>query len=301
MAAIVVLSAAVALLRSNEGLRDLRSPVIPLPDDHDSSSPHLHRSASSARGRPSSSLAARHPSSSRSRNRPAPLTERSLRASHLAWLIRLRDLSARLRALEDARAKRLESCWAGKATRRHIRAVRKAVDEAEWVEDKLRQAVVWCRQAGIRKAPVKSLLHVGRDGCASPSLSLPRRCPDRLVPVLTLRFAHVLMLCGISDSLSARPKHNAFPPSLLELPFPLPNALEANIYFLTVPRPPPLARHDAWDAERAAQSHEAPPIYDEAPGFGEIVLERGDELDVAVALLEYERASHTQDAEEVSA
>merc|ERR1719487_1051054 len=132
MAAIVVLSAAVALLRSNEGLRDLRSPVIPLPDDHDSSSPHLHRSASSARGRPSSSLAARHPSSSRSRNRPAPLTERSLRASHLAWLIRLRDLSARLRALEDARAKRLESCWAGKATRRHIRAVRKAVDEAEW-------------------------------------------------------------------------------------------------------------------------------------------------------------------------
>ena len=101
-------------------------------------------------------------------------------------------------------------------------------------------------------------------------------------------------------SLSARPKHNAFPPTLLELPFPLPHALEANIYFLTVPRPPPLARHDAWDAERAAQSHEAPPMYDEELAFGETVLERGGDLDVAVALLEYERASHAQDVADVS-
>ncbi|GAA5945913.1 hypothetical protein JCM3775_004441 [Rhodotorula graminis] len=256
MAAIVALNAAVALLRSNEGLRDLRSPVIPLPDDHHD---RPRRSASLSSTSRSTRFARQH-----SRSRPAPLTERSLRASHLSWLIRLRDLKARLTALDDCRAKRLESCWAGKATRRHIRAVRKAVDEAEWVEDKLRQAVVWCRGAGVRKAPVTSLLSVGRNG------------------------------------LSARPKHNAFPPTLLELPFPLPHALEANIYFLTVPRPPPLARHDAWDAERAAQSHEAPPRYDEELAVGETVLERGGDLDVAVALLEYERASHAHDVVDVS-
>lgn len=170
MAAIVALNAAVALLRSNEGLRDLRSPVIPLPDDHHDSPrpPPPRRSASlSSRTR----ALARSSSSSRSRSRPAPLTERSLRAAHLAWLIRLRDLKARWTALDDCRAKRQDSCWAGKATRRHIRAVRKAVDEAEWVEDKLRQAVVWCRGAGVRKAPVTSLLSVGRNGSVH-SLSL---------------------------------------------------------------------------------------------------------------------------------
>ncbi|BGP44065.1 hypothetical protein JCM10450v2_008282 [Rhodotorula kratochvilovae] len=246
MAAIVVLSAAYALMRSREGLRDLRSPLIPLPDDHDDAPPP----GGSARGR---SLARQL-----SRSRPPPLTERSLRASHLAWLIRLRDLTARCTALEDARAKGFESCWAGKATRRHVRAVRRAMEEAEWVEDKLRHAVVWCRQAGIRKAPVKSLLAVGKNG------------------------------------FSARPKHSAFPPSLLELPFPLPAALEANIYFLTVPRPPPLARHESWDAERAAQTVEAPPMYTEEASlaFGEVVLERGEDLEVGAAMLEYERASH---------
>ncbi|GAA6054840.1 hypothetical protein JCM3770_004100 [Rhodotorula araucariae] len=248
MAAVVVLSAAYALMRSREGLRDLRSPVIPLPDEHDGAPPA--GSAPAGRGR---SLARQL-----SRSRPPPLTERSLRASHLAWLIRLRDLTARCTALEDARAKGFESCWAGKATRRHVRAVRRAMEEAEWVEDKLRHAVVWCRQAGIRKAPVKSLLAVGKNG------------------------------------FSARPKHNAFPPSLLELPFPLPRALEANIYFLTVPRPPPLARHESWDAERAAQGREAPPAYTEEASlaFGEVVLERGEDVEVGAALLEYERASH---------
>ena len=41
-------------------------------------------------------------------------------------------------------------------------------------------------------------------------------------------------------------------------------------------------------------------MYDEELAFGETVLERGGDLDVAVALLEYERASHAQDVLDVS-
>ncbi|GAA6001975.1 uncharacterized protein JCM10292_001778 [Rhodotorula paludigena] len=258
--AAVALSGIYALLRSGERFADLRSPVIPRPPVDDSDGTLSPDSAASpASSAPSSPPRSRR--SSRAGLAPPPLTERGLRAHHLAWLIRLRDLRGRYVALADAKSKGHESCWAGKATRRHLRAVRKASEEAEWVEEHLRQAVLWCRQAGVSKAPVKRLLAVGKQGIA------------------------------------ARPKHSTFPPSLLELPFPLPTAYEANIYFLTVPRPPPLARHEQFDPERVAQSSEAPPLYSPEAGFGEVVLEGAEALEDATELLEYERTSRALQSE----
>lgn len=138
------------LLGSGETLADLRSPMLPVPEDH----PHL-------RSEPTTYAETLVEQQSRSR-RHLPLTERSLRAYHLAWLIRQRDLRSRHLALCDARDKGWPSCWAGKVNTRHIRAVARALDEAHWVEDKLRKALVWCRAAAVPKAPVKTLLKSGK-------------------------------------------------------------------------------------------------------------------------------------------
>ncbi|GAA5957295.1 hypothetical protein JCM8115_006947 [Rhodotorula mucilaginosa] len=236
------------LLGSGETLADLRSPILPVPEDH----PHLFTEPTPYERR-TSALVERDGDACRSR-KPLPLTERSLRAYHLSWLIRQRDLRSRHLALCDARDKGWPSCWAGKATSRHIRAVARALDEAEWVEDKLRKALGWCRAAAVPKARVKTLLKSGKK-------------------------SHVV-----------RPSHTEFPPSLLDLPYPLPVALEANIYFLTVPRPPTLTRRDE---EREAQLRDAPPAYCEEVDLlsGETVLEVGAN-DADIDVRAYERLTH---------
>ncbi|BGP58614.1 hypothetical protein JCM8202_001916 [Rhodotorula sphaerocarpa] len=232
------------LLGNGETLADLRSPILPVPEDH----PHVSRRQTAAEAAIVQPRALRVA-------RPRPLTERSLRAYHLAWLVRQRDLRSRHVALCDARDKGWPSCWAGKATSRHIRAVSRALDEAEWVEEKLRKGVQWCRAAAVPKAPVKTLLKSGKKSPVS------------------------------------RPTHADFPPSLLDLPYPLPFALEANIYFLTVPRPPSLTRRDE---EGEAQRRDAPPAYREVVDceLGEIVLEVG-EMDNDIHVRAYERQTHT--------
>lgn len=86
-----------------ESIDDLRSPTIPYPPDLDHSSPG-----------PSSRV----------------LTELRLKNAHLSWMIRKRNLSARLEALETAYSQGLLGTWAGDATDIHIRSVREAVAEA---------------------------------------------------------------------------------------------------------------------------------------------------------------------------
>ncbi|EMS21284.1 uncharacterized protein RHTO_01750 [Rhodotorula toruloides NP11] len=253
MAAILVLAA----LRAGETLADLRSPLIPPPADHPAATP------SPASSRPSTASSA---SSSLSSSRP-PLTERSLRASHLAWLVRVRDLSARHLALVDARSKNWTSCWAGKVSSRHIRAVKKAIEEAQWVEERLRLAIGWCKEKGLRKVSVKRLLggkgnHVDRG--------------DR------------------RNRLAYRPTHTSFPPSLLDLPYPLPLAFDANFLILTVPRPPPISRHRRAEEDEV----EALPAYREEADheLGERMLERGlaDVVVGGVDVEQYERETHGQ-------
>ncbi|GAA5899667.1 hypothetical protein JCM5296_001393 [Sporobolomyces johnsonii] len=203
---------------------ELRSPILPYPPLPPSSSssapPPFH-------GNPAAAAAS------------APLTERSLKASHLSWLVRHRDLSARLKALEGARDEGEGACWAGEVTERHIRSVRKARDEAEWVEQRLRAAVRWCKEQGLEKVPVKRLIRRSKQG-------------------------------------PLRPTHTSFPPSLLDLPFPLPSASSSNNYTLTVPRPPHI------DDERTSQELErdAPPVYtvEADRARGETSIERGAEV-----------------------
>ena len=174
------------LLGSGETLADLRSPILPVPEDH----PHLFTEPTPYERR-ASALVERDGDACRSR-KPLPLTERSLRAYHLSWLIRQRDLRSRHLALCDARDKGWPSCWAGKATSRHIRAVARALDEAEWVEDKLRKALGWCRAAAVPKARVKTLLKSGKKRCV---LSLVSRNFGRAAV-----YAHTLCACAVTSS-----------------------------------------------------------------------------------------------------
>ncbi|GAA6035536.1 hypothetical protein JCM8097_000303 [Rhodosporidiobolus ruineniae] len=235
-----VLASVVELLRARESLASVRSPVLLPPVD---TPPSLGNDA------PITSAPSSPPPLfplSRSKRDPAPLTEHALRATHLQWLVRFRDLSTRLTALLSAKADGLDSCWAGKTTASHLRAVQTAADEARWVEEKLREAIVWCRREAVKKLPVKVLVGASR-----------KNAP-------------------------LRPAHSRFPPSLLELPYPLPRALESNLYTLVVPRPPAVGsrryhhRPQERDEEREAQARDAPPVYSEQAdeAAGEVSVER---------------------------
>ncbi|BGP36075.1 hypothetical protein JCM10296v2_007927 [Rhodotorula toruloides] len=239
MAAFVVLAA----LRAGETLADLRSPLIPPPVDH-----------------PAAATSTASPASSTLSSSRPPLTERSLRASHLAWLVRVRDLSARHLALVDARSKNWTSCWAGKVSGRHIRAVKKAIEEAQWVEERLRLAIGWCKDKGLRKVSVKRLL--GGKG-----------------EIERLRLAY-------------RPTHTSFPPALLDLPYPLPLAFDANFLILTVPRPPAITRHRRAEEDEVV----ALPAYREEADheLGERMLERAlaDVVLGGIGVEQCERETH---------
>lgn len=76
-----------------KSLDDLRSPTIPYPPDLDPTTVRTGRA----------------------------LTERHLKNTHLAWMIRKRNLTARLEALENASAGGATRTWAGDATEIHIR------------------------------------------------------------------------------------------------------------------------------------------------------------------------------------
>ncbi|GAA6024778.1 hypothetical protein JCM10207_005583 [Rhodosporidiobolus poonsookiae] len=257
MASVSVLSAVYGLLRSREPIASVRSPVLLPPP-----------ATAFADARTPDSVGSTTPPLvfplSRSRHEQAPLTEHTLRASHLAWLIRFRDLGARFVALNAAKEQGLDSCWAGKTTRAHIRSVQRAADEAKWVEERLRAAVVWCRRRGLRKLPVRVLVGVGARKQGQPLV---------------------------------RPVHSDFPPTLLDLPYPLPIAQEANIYALSVHRPPALNsrryhhRPQERDEEREAQSRDAPPLYREEAdeAAGERTLDRA-EIEGEGGELEYARA-----------
>jgi hypothetical protein len=118
-----------------ESLDDLRSPAIPYPPDLD-------------------------PSACNNR----VLTERHLKNTHLNWMVRKRNLSARLEALETANAQGLLGTWAGDATDGHIRSVREAVVEACWVEERLKEAVRWCNERPIKPVKIRQLIKGAKHG-----------------------------------------------------------------------------------------------------------------------------------------
>lgn len=197
-----------------------------------------------------------------------PLTEVTLRQHYLCWLLRLRQLDARLHALSCAADQGLPSCWAGKTTAGHLRSVQRAVEEAKWVEGRLRLAVIFVKEEQIKKLPLRTLAAGARKkGCA---LFLPLPFSSSLGTYLLAPLSRPTL----------RPTHARFPPTLLDLPFPIPDAKEGNIYVLTCRRP--AEEHDQRpqerDEEREAQRREAPPYYtEEADVFGgETTMERSE-------------------------
>ncbi|GAA5935771.1 uncharacterized protein JCM15063_001800 [Sporobolomyces koalae] len=130
------------------------------------------------------------------------LTECALRNCHLAWMVRKRNLSARLEALERAFDSGFLGTWAGDATPVHIRGVSQALAEAQWVEDKLKSAVQWTNERTLKPASVRQLIKGAKSG--------------------------------------NRISHEDYPLVLHDLPFPLPEAPASSVYTLTVERPPPV-------------------------------------------------------------
>ncbi|GAA6005388.1 hypothetical protein JCM11491_003625 [Sporobolomyces phaffii] len=204
------------------GLDDLKSPTIPYPPDLD---PITARTT-------------------------GVLTERSLKNSHLQWMIRKRNLAARLEALETARGLSLLGTWAGDATDVHIRSVREAVAEAHWVEERLKEAVRWVNERPLDPIPLRQLLKGVKQG-------------------------------RVTRSFRRRPSHSDYPLVLHDLPYPLPEAPPSAVYTLTVERPPPIDR-ERTDHEREA---DGPPSYSPEADctIGETSIERGGEV------LDYQR------------
>lgn len=87
-----------------------------------------------------------------------PLTEHTLRETHLAWKIRYQSLYLRLATLLDALKRGLRTSWAGRVTWERCDEVRLAILEAEFVMRKLGQAVEWCDQKGLQRLPLTALV-----------------------------------------------------------------------------------------------------------------------------------------------
>ncbi|GAA6008544.1 uncharacterized protein JCM10292_007243 [Rhodotorula paludigena] len=188
---------------------------------------------------------------------PPIVTEHSLALAHHSWATRHAAIWLKLCALNDARAKNLIGCWAGltqgEVGRENIRQARQAVDEAAWVEERLKQALDWCDERKVRKMKLVKLVRY-RKG---------RR------------------------SAITRPTHTDVPPTLLDLPFPIPLAPPSNRMAPFIPRPPPLER----ETQAEAEERNRPPTYTrEADATnGESTLEGGF-LSGEVDVQEYEAA-----------
>ncbi|GAA6042734.1 hypothetical protein JCM8097_005555 [Rhodosporidiobolus ruineniae] len=167
------------------------------------------------------------------------LTERTLQAAHFAWSTRHSAVWLRACALMDAKDKGYPACWAGEVTRENLRAVRAAVDEAKWVESRLKSAIDWCEDRKLGKMKLVKLVRMSK---------------------------------GRRRTLT-RPTHTDTPPTLLDLPFPLPEPPSSNRLALTVPRPPALEPL----GHREDEERNRPPMYTQEADWenGESTLEGG--------------------------
>jgi hypothetical protein len=127
-----------------------------------------------------------------------------------------------------------------------IRAARRARDEARFVRTKLAEAIAWCKSRGeedeVRKGSYLSLFKG-----ASFVHGLPLRAYEQAL--LT------------SSEGRERPAFGGTPPSLFELPSPLPIALPADNYNLTVERngimdPPPEYKREISHGEKTIERTE---------------------------------------------
>ncbi|BGP21037.1 hypothetical protein JCM10213_002928 [Rhodosporidiobolus nylandii] len=226
MADIIVYSLAYFAAEAYEKVACLRSPVIPVTL---SSHPFLAPPPPSAEEGEAVQV----------QGGPEVLTEHQLRTAHYQWSTRHAATFLRACALIDAKSKGYPACWAGEVNRENLRAVRAAVDEARWVEERLKKAIEWCEERKIGKMKLVKLVRVRK---------------------------------GRKSSVT-RPTHTSTPPTLLDLPIPLPEAPPSNRLALTVPRPPPLAA----DSSSVEDGLSRPPLYTREADWeaGETSLEGG--------------------------
>ncbi|GAA5988659.1 hypothetical protein JCM10908_003663 [Rhodotorula pacifica] len=171
------------------------------------------------------------------------LTEHGLNVVHESWQIRHAALWLRLRALRDARQKGLIGCWAGMCTPATLQATKEAAEEAQWVEKHLADAVEWCQGRKVAKLPLGKMVKARRGASKRAGADI-------------------------------RPTYLETPPSLLDLPFPLPLAPQSSRLALIVPRPPSLHFNESQAEE---EERLRPPLYTEEAdlGVGESTLEGG--------------------------
>ncbi|GAA5849340.1 hypothetical protein JCM9279_006454 [Rhodotorula babjevae] len=229
MADIAIYALVGGITNLQERVSNFRSPVIPLsrtstPPAPPPIPPHISRSADA-------------------QFLEGTLTEHGLELAHYSWAARHAALALRQYALKDAVQKNLIGCWAGLVRGQqgadNLRAVRLAVDEAAWVEERLQAALDWCAEQRVKKMKVSSMVQVRRG----------------------------------KRSTIVRPTHTSIPPTLLDLPFPLPLAPPSSRLAPFIPRPPPLLDTDTPDGD----AHAGPPTYTREAdrAQGESTLEGG--------------------------
>jgi len=199
------------------------------------------------------------------------LTEFGLRECQMNWKIRYQSLYLRLAALLDAMRRGLRNSWAGRVSWDHCDQIRLAILEAEYVEKKLSEAVRWCEEKGLQKLPLVALVKPGKRRYVEVSASSGR--PVHLE--FLWHFATIKNSCyfPLFRSSVSRPTHSERPPSLADLPSPLPVAIPAIFPRLTVPVPPHVLRGGPREDE---SGNGLPPAYTRhyEPLRGERLIQR---------------------------
>jgi hypothetical protein len=133
------------------------------------------------------------------------LTEHGLKLVHETWQTRHAALWLRQRALRDARSKGLIGCWAGMCTPATLQATKEAVEEAQWVEQHLSDAIEWCQGRKVAKMPFGKFVKArgGASECVLQFFPAPVALPE-------VDAAHPI---GAPDPISARPTSKRLPRS----------------------------------------------------------------------------------------
>ncbi|SCV71456.1 BQ2448_3044 [Microbotryum intermedium] len=236
MAGLVIYGVTYLVVRTVDVIKTRRSPIVPIPHISDLATTR-DRSCSGGGDSSSGSLLMTEvdtvpQNGARRETKQRPFTERQLKGLYRCWKHRADMLWSKQKGLEYAIARGWDVCWAGRAT--EFSTIRRARSEAQFIVDQLALAIAWCRSQQVPKTSFVSSLE-------------PRAKKRR----------------------HSRSAHAICPPSLLELPWPLPLPPGEREYGAVIERVPRFTTESgealptyspALDEDRGEQRLEFTPI-----------------------------------------
>ncbi|SGY61087.1 BQ5605_C007g04524 [Microbotryum silenes-dioicae] len=238
MAGLLIYGATYLVVKAVDTVKTRRSPVVPTPPLSDPAAYHYGGDSDLGVSLFVTEIeSVPHQRGTRREMKRRPFNERQLKELYRSWKYRDDMLLSKQKGLEYAIAHGWDVCWAGRTS--EFSTVRRARSESRFVVDQLALAIAWCRSQQVPKTSLVSTFE--------PRSKIRRQ---------------------------TRTVHSSCPPSLLELPWPIPEPPGEREYGLVIERAPRFTK----------EGPEALPLYSPA-----VNQERGERRLEFTPLVEGER------------